>query len=229
MSLYSNPVVILWIILIIALVLSSVYFLIQRLKAKDDPARKRIMLVIFIMFLSIGVSRLFHLIAILNHGSFEGDFSLENNLIFTISQVFLIIGLIMIIFSFEKRIYQRKRNYYTILITIISVIYFVFRHLSMFNETDTTLSTLAKILSYTGNGILGLFGLYLALMYLKISIKTSGSVKRKAFLAFTGFFLLLGSYTTFILEELLVDTEITYLISIMFVLFSIPFLLFGYK
>ncbi len=229
MSLYSNPIVILWIILIIALLLSSVYFLIQHQKAKNDQARLRIMLLIFIMFLSIGLSRLFHLIAILNHGAFVGAFSLENEFIFTISQVFLVIGLIMIIYSFEKRIQQWKRNYYTILIIIITVIYFIFRHLSIFNKTDTTLSALSKITSYTGNIVLGLFGLYLSLMYLKISVKTAGSVKRKAFLAFTGFFLLLGSYTTFILEDLLVSKELTELISIMFVLFAIPFLIIGYK
>jgi hypothetical protein len=229
MSLFTSPIIILWICLIVALLLSSIYFLTLRQRAGYDLDRQRIMLISFIMFLSIGLSRFFHLIAILRQGSFEGDLSLENEYIFTVSQVFLFIGMATIFFSFEKKIKRWERYYYTIIIIIVSVIYFTFRHLSLFNKTNNTLIILDKITSYTGNIILGLFGLYLSLMYLKISIKTSGSVKKKGIFLFLGFLLVLGSYVAFVLEDLLVIKELTELISLILVFSSIPLLIFGYK
>jgi hypothetical protein len=75
----------------------------------------------------------------------------------------------------------------------------------------------------------GIFSLILSIMYLKISIKTSGSVMRKALFLFIGVILISGSYVVFILEEFGISKELIALISFSLSTVSIPFLILGYK
>lgn len=96
----------LMIILVVTYLICLVYFFILRQKAGEDKIRKRIMTVIAVIFASIALSKLFHLLVIYSHGSvyFVGLLSFENSILFSLSQIALYIGIIAIIFSFERKI-----------------------------------------------------------------------------------------------------------------------------
>ena len=225
----TNPLIILWIILTISLIISGCYFLILSQKAKDEPDRRRIMFLIFFMFIFMGLSRFFHLITILVNGSFYAEFGPEAQLYFTISQICLYIGFITIINSFERKIKRWNKTYFTYILIIIAAVYFTFRHIAIFNKGNPDLANLDRISSYALNGALGLFGLYLSSIYLNISLKTSGIVKKKALLVFAGFLLLLASFVVFVLEDFLISKELVGLISFILLMISIPFLILGYR
>ncbi len=222
-----------WIAIIISLFLSSIYFLNLKRKTNEDIDRRRFMTLIFVMFLFLAISRLFHLISLLRHGSLEGvgvvGFSIENELIFTMSQIFFYLALITLVASFEKRIKHSKNFYYTIILSGLVAIYFVFRHIYIFDKENETLYFIDLLTSYMLNICVGIFSLYLSLMYLKISFKVAGSIRRKAFSIFIGFILLAGSYTAFILEDFAINPEIIAIISSSLLISSIPFLIYGYK
>jgi len=226
----SDFIIIFWIISIVVYFISSLYFLIERQNSGEDDVRKRIMTLVFLIVFFIALSRLFHLIVIFRHGGyFMADLSLENEIIFTTSQIFLYIGVTTIIFSFERKLKKFEKCYFTILLLILAAIYFIFRHIYIFNKNNDTLIFLDFITGYVMNAGYGIFGLILAFMYLRISLKTSGDVKKKSLFVFLGFILILASYSIFFLEDFLVDPELIALISFSLGIIGIPFLILGYK
>ncbi|MHA1149493.1 MAG: hypothetical protein ACTSR8_14760 [Promethearchaeota archaeon] len=234
MSEITIVIYILWIILIISFLISSLYYFILYNKVEDDLARKRITRLVAIFFLFLALSRLFHLLAYVRHGGFEnfnaGYLSLEVELLFTLSQIFIFMGMILIIFYFENQLKRDNLKVYTIFNTLICGIYFSIKYTYIFNVNNHALAILEFITSYILNFIIALFGLILSLMYLKISLKTSGVVMRKAFFIFLGFLLLLSSYALAIFEDFVViDIELIYILSFLIALISIPFLIFGYN
>lgn len=222
-----------WIVAISAFLMGSVYFFVLGYQAKAKKERRRIMSLISLMFMFLALSRMFHLIAIVNHGILEnvgyGNLSLENELLFTISQIWFYASLIMIIASFERKLELTKHNFYTMLCLFITIYYFIVRYLYVFNKQDQLIHTIEIISSYIMNLIFGIFGVALSLMYLKITISASGDVKRKALMIFIGFVVLILSYVIFILEDFLPDIEIVATASFTFCVISVPFLIYGYR
>ncbi|MHA1292370.1 MAG: hypothetical protein ACTSQJ_06845 [Promethearchaeota archaeon] len=230
MSFISSFIIIYWIILIVSYLMCSFYFFILRYKSGEDEIRSRITTIVCFIFLFIALSRLIHLLVIFRHGGFfHDDLSVENELLFMVSQILFYSGVITIIFSFERSTKKFEKPYFTILNSIIASLYFIFHGLHILNKSNITLFLIENIISYLLNSIIGILGLVLALTYLRISIKTSGEVMKKAFLVFIGFILLIISYSVFIFEEFLISQNLIAIISFTVGLCGIPFLIFGYK
>ncbi len=223
-------VIYLWIILDICFFATSFYFFILGRKAKEDKDRRQIALLVCFIFLFIGLSRLFHIIAAVNEGSLTREMSFENQFIFLISQIFFYIFNTNIIFYFERKIRRVKNKAYSItFITIILIItYFIFHFLYIFDRTNELLFTLDTYSSIAMNIFIGILALILAFMYLRISFKTAGEIKKKAFLIFLGFFLLILSYTVNIFE-IVFGYELISIIGSIFSFCAIPSLILGYK
>jgi hypothetical protein len=231
MSSVTELVSSLMLILVVTYSICASYFFILRNKSGEEEIRKRIMTVVFVVFLSIALSKLIHIIIIFRHGSvyFAGLLSFENSVLFTFSQIALYIGIIAIIFSFERRMEKIKRPYGTIISTILAVIYFVFDYLSLFNMENTTLEMIGKMASYIFNGAVYLLAFILAFMYLKVSFKTTGIVKRRSLSVFFGYFLLLISYFVFVLEDLFVDPQLIAVMAFIFGMIPVVFMIYGYR
>ena len=229
MGVFEDFILMSWGVLVIVFFISSIYFLIQKQKAGEDPDRKRIMNLVFIMFLFIGVSRLIHLIAVINHGAFIGEFNFENELIFSFSELFLYAAIYTIILTFERRIKRTERPYYTITVIFTSIPYVVMRYILLFNQNDTTIDQITLVCSLTMNIVISLFVLALSFMYLKISFKTSGDVRKRSLFVFLGFILLFIGYGVNLLENFGMGRDILAIVSFFLSITSIPFLILGYK
>ena len=98
MNSFDDLYIILWIIIIVIYSICAVLFFILWQKAKEEDQRRRIMFLISFLFLFLGLSRVFDLLAYLNKSE-----PLLSSFLWSINQLFLISGLIVIIFSFEKK------------------------------------------------------------------------------------------------------------------------------
>ena len=169
MSSETDIVIYLMIILIITYSLASLYFFILRYKAREDKARKVIMTLIAFIFLSITVSRIIHLfVIILNGNALLTTMSFENSILFSFSQLALYVGIIGIMFAFERRLEKSERYYATILSSIFCIIYFTIYYISAFNQENLTLDAIEKGVSYIFYGVIYLFTFIMAFLYLNI-------------------------------------------------------------
>ena len=225
----NQVIVLLWIILLISLFSCAIFFLILQRRAKEDKIRQNIMRLFFLLFLFFGISRSFHLITYILYGGIPTPFELrvEYELIFTLSQIFIFSAIITMIVYFEKRIERLSKHYFTILLIISTIIYFIFRHIHIFDSTNNILFLLDNTTSYIVNGIIGIFWLILSFIYLKVSFSTAGKVRRKSLFVFIGFMLLICSYGIFILDKF-INPEINLFISMLLTYGAIPFIIFGY-
>lgn len=219
-----------WIILIISYLITATYFFYLRHESSYDEDRRKIMLLIGFVFLFIAISRLIHLTVLFLHGDlFKEELSLEHDLIFQLSPILFYSGVITILYSFERRIGKREHNYLTILLIVIAIIHFLFVYLYMFNPNIELIYLLEYIVSWVWNIIAVIIFAIVALMYLRISFKTAGEVRKKALLIFIGFVCLMLSYMLFGLEDFGVSRELIGLLSAIFGILTIPFLIYGYK
>ncbi len=225
----NQIIIILWMILLISLFSCALFFLIEQRKAKTDKVRQKIMQLFFLLFLFFGISRSFHLITYILYGGTATPYELKVDIefIFTISQIFIFSAIVIMILYFEKRIEKLSKHYFTILLIIATCIYFIFRHIYIFDSTNSLLILLDNTTSYIVNGIVGIFWLILSFMYLKMSFSTSGKVRRKSLFIFIGFMLLICSYGIFILDKF-INPEINLFISMLLTYGAIPFIIFGY-
>ena len=221
--------IILWVFLLISLFFCAVFFFILQTRAKTDKIRQKIMRLFFLLFLFFGISRTFHLITYILYGgtSTPYEIKVEYELIFTLSQIFIFSAIIIMITYFEKRIERLSKHYFTILLIIATIVYFIFRHIHIFDSKNEFLILLDNTTSYIVNGIIGVFWIILSLMYLKVSFSTTGKVRRKSLFVFIGFMLLICSYGIFLLD-IVINPEIDLFISMILTYGAIPFIIFGY-
>ena len=234
MSLYEfssteNVIILYWYILIVSFILTALFFFIQKRKASEDIDRQRIMFIVMCIYLFMGISKLFHIIAIIRQGNFFEDFSLENDLIFSISEIFFYLAIFTIIFAFERRIKHSEKNPYTIILLLISTPFFILRYIRSFDMSNTSLESITFIASMAMNILLLIFVLLLSFMYLRISLKTSGDVRKKALFVFIGFMFLIASSTITFFEEFGMGKDLIAVITSTCSILSIPFLILGYK
>jgi len=229
MSSYEDFIYLYWIVLVISFFLCAGYFFYQKHKAAEDEDRQRIMMIVLFIYLFLGISRLIHLIANLRHGSFVGDYSLENDLIFSFSEIFFYFAIFIIVFAFERRIKQSERKLYTIIIIVVTIPFLIMNYVAMFNMDNPVIVFITNTISVIMNIVLVAIVLILSFMYLKISFKTSGEVRRKALFIFLGYFILILGNIINVLEEFGLGKDTIAIIAFTFSLSSIPFLILGYK
>jgi len=202
----------LWLALVIISYIVAVYFLILQQK-EDTDAKRRILFLVFCLFLFMGLSRMFHLLSYINN---------NEPTLFAINQLFIISGLIVIIFSFEKNIARGSKNILTIALVATEVFYFVFNVIIINIALISDISQL--VLAFT----MLVAGVSILLLYLKMYFQATGEMKKKSLLIIIGILFMILSYGVFILIGPIEESLIS-LISFICTMISIPFLLLGYK
>ena len=215
----TDIIIAIWTLLIVLYFICAIYFFLLQKKAADEKDRRRVLLFAFILFLFMGLSRLFHIISYVNN---------DENITMYLSQVFLYSTIITIIYSFEKRIIHSTHFFFTILMLIVSILYFIFKTLYLLNQADTILKSLDNTTSLILSLIMAVSVFLLSFMYLKITFQSSGIVRRKSLFVFLGIVLLVFSYGVYLLNKILDDFLVS-IISFTLSIISIPFLILGYK
>jgi len=212
---------ILWSILVCLYFMCALLFFLFRQKTeKEENQRRRMMFLVSFLFLFLGLSRLFDLLSYLNN---------MDTTLWAINQLFLISALIVIIFSFEKRITSSSKYILTVALFATEVLYLVFRQLRLMNETDQALNTLSSTFQLILAITMVVAGLSILILYLKIFAQATGQIKTKSLFIIIGILFLILSFGIYLFESLGVNRDLVLLGSFGCSIISIPFLVLGYK
>jgi hypothetical protein len=218
MAVYSEFILTIWLILIIAYFIGGGIFLLRlRITEEEAKQRKRITFLVSFMLISLGLSKLFHFLSVL---------VTEGHLLFALNQLFLIIALIFIIFSFEKRVTSSTKYILTFSLIITETLYLIFGELS---RVYTEYILLSQIFQLTLAINMVVAGFAILIVYLRITFKATGAIYKKSLSIVIGILFLILSFGSFILEDLTPLTpENIAMISFACAIISLPFLIFGF-
>ena len=219
MVIYSEFILTFWLILIIAYFISGGIFLFRLRKTEEEAKqRKRITFLVSFMLISLGLSKLFHFLSVL---------VTEGHLLFAINQLFLIVALIFIIFTFEKKVTSNSTKYIlTFSLIITETLYLIFGELSRVYAEYELLSQIFQ-LALAINMVLA--GFAILIVYLRITFKATGAIYKKSLVTVIGILFLILSFGSFILTDITPLTpETIALISFACAIISLPFLIFGF-
>lgn len=214
----DQTTLIMWIIIISLYAIGAIIFAISRAKA-DEVLRKRLMTLVTTFFVSLSISRLFHLLSVLN----END-----QLLFGINQLFLIIALVFVIFTFENKIENRSRNILTVGLVIAEILYIVFHAINVLNAGNDTYKMLDDVFSLILASMMGIATLSIFYLYFKIAVKSTGIVRRKGLVLSFGIIFLIASYLIFGLSDAF-PPETVEMASFAMTVIGVPLLIYGFS
>ncbi|MBD3352507.1 MAG: hypothetical protein GF364_13545 [Candidatus Lokiarchaeota archaeon] len=208
-----------WLIIVGIFLLGTIYFSVLW-KNSDEKLRKRLMKLVTIFFAAVALSRLFHLLSELYDG---------NEVLFQINQLFLIIALIFVIFTFEDKITQRSQNMLSIGLIIFEIIYIIIHWLYVLYPENEIINAINPIAQLLLAAMMGIAGLSIFFLYIKIALQSTGIVRKKGIMLSIGLLCLISSYLVFGLSMLSIPEQTIGLISFILTLIGMPMLTFGFR
>lgn len=177
----SFTVIILWIIIVGCYLIGGLLFIRQSFKYAEEP-RVKILSLVGLCLILAAISRLFHPVLFI-FGDSDPFFSYISNGIF-------IAAVIMLMFYLERVIYPPSHYIFTIILVIGEIVYVI---TEIFHNYGVDLIA-PEILGLIVPIVIIFAGLFMAVLYIKIAIQSSGEARKDAIYIIIGGVLFAGSY-----------------------------------
>jgi len=220
----SFIVIILWIIIVGCYLISGLLFVRQSFKYADEP-RVKILAFVGLCLILVAISRLFHPVLFI-----FGDSQIY---ISYISQGIFIAAIIMLVFYLERVIYPSSHYIFTIILVIGEIVFVVGEILLNYGVAFIGPEVLTLIVP-----IVVIFaGLFMAVLYIKIAIQSSGEARKDAIYIIIGGIFFAGSYLLSGLEEVVLSlisglegiNLFLAILAVLLALLALPFMLKGFR
>ena len=216
LDLLELTLIIVWFIAVGFYLISGFLFVRQSFKYAEEPRVKILAFVGFFLILA-AISRLLHPIIFI--------FNNEQEFIFYISQGIFIAAIIMLVFYLERVIYTASHYIFTIILVIGETL-FVISEISLhYGVILIGPEFFSLIVAF----VMASAGLFMAVLYLRIAIQSSGEPRRDAIYILIGGVLFACSYLISGLEKILLSLDQVALIASILTLLALPFFVKGFR